>query len=209
MKNHVCGLIVIVLGLAMLYGAADAVDRSWNIYSCWEYRLAFEYPVFLNCIEVVCSGWDSVMLCDGVAPEFAKLWPWRNRRHLVSFSISDDSGRNHCMSVSVHDNPEGYDLWRCATEFATFRIDEPTREGHRVEYDSLSMGEANVLHVRSYNQWRGDELKWANIYVMQSQDRKIISISINESHMKSALTEEYGDYDTVVNRIISSIPWIK
>jgi hypothetical protein len=209
MKNNVWFLMVVILGLALLYGTSDAVDRGWNNYSCWEYRLAFEYPAFLNSIEIVCSRGDSQEHREGIVSEFTKLWPWKDRRHLVSFSVSDDSTMIHCMSVSVHDNPDGYDLWRCATELATFRIDEPTREGHRVEYDTLSIGEATVLHVRSYHRYRGDELKWANIYVMQSQGGNIFSISMNESRMKSTLTEEYADCDAVVNRIISSIPWIK
>ena len=208
MNNHVYILMVVIIGLVMLNGAAGAADLGWNRCSCYQYRLAFEYPAFLNCIEVHCSGRDSVKPSDGTVPEFTKLWPWKNRRHLVSFTISD-STKAYCMSVSVHDNPDGYDLWRCATELATFRIDEPTHEGHRVEYDTLTIGEATVLHVRSYNYYDGNECKWANMYVLQSQRGNIFSLGIDESQMKSALTEEYSDYDAVINRIISSIPWIK
>jgi hypothetical protein len=210
MKNYIWVLMVVVLNLAMLYDAANALDRGWNYYSCWEFRLTFEYPAFLNTIEVRCSRGDSPKQWESCAPEITKLWPWKNCRHGISFSVSDDSGRNiGVMSVSVYDNPDGYDLWRCATELATFRIDEPTREGHRVEYDSLLIGEADVIHVRSYNRWRGNEVKWANLYVLQSQTGQVFSVYMDDACMNSALTDEYGDYNYIVNRIISSIKWVK
>ena len=208
MNNHVY-ILMVIIGLVMLNGAAGAADLCWNIYSCAEYGLVFSYPDFLNIIEVVCSGWDNVKLSDGSVPEYTKLWTSRNYRHLVNFSVSDDSTRRNCMSVAVHDITDGFDLWRCATELATFRIDEPFGEGHWVDYDTLAIGDATVLHVRSYNYNDGNKLKWANIYVMQSRRGYIFSLGINESRMKSALIEEYGDYDAVINRIISSIPWIK
>ncbi len=205
MKNYRWLWMIVLLVLSVLYGEANAIDRGWNIYSCWESGLTFEYPAFLNMIEVWCSRPDSVTQRESSAPEFTKLWAWRNTTHMVSFSVSDDSGWSVCMSVSVLDNPDGYDLWRCATELATFRIDEPTREGHWVEYDSLLIDGTDVLHVQSYNLWRGNQMTWANIYVLQSQAGRMFSISIDEARMNSALTDEYGDCETVVNRIISSI----
>jgi hypothetical protein len=209
MKRRIFALFAVALALGALPDAACAIDRGWNRYSCWEFNLVFEYPVFLNEIEVGCSRDSTPKQWESGPPEFTKQWTWKNGRHMVKFSRSNDSLSYGLMSVSVYDNPEGYDLWHCATELATFRIDEPTKGGHRIEYDSLSVGEAHALHVRSYNWGLDQEYKWANLYVFRSQDGRIFAIHINDVGMKSIITDEYGDYDSVVDKILRSFEWVE
>ena len=54
MQKYICTFLSVALCLTFLFNAANAIDRGWNRYSCAEFSLTFEYPAFLNTIDVEC-----------------------------------------------------------------------------------------------------------------------------------------------------------
>jgi hypothetical protein len=205
MSNCLSALPVFILASCIVSDAVPASEHGWNQYSNRDFGLSFQYPACLNMIEEsnglqMSQGLDSI-------PSFMKLWAFKNRRLSIGFSRVEGSGSSDVMTVSVLDNPDGFKLSDCATAIATARSAEASGETARVDLDSLVVGGARAIHAQSWTGHGDRLLQWANVYILKA-DGRIFAVSICEPCMKAAISDEFGDYDSVVDEILRSLRYV-
>jgi hypothetical protein len=201
MRNHTLVLLVIVLGLGTLSDTADAFSRDWNRYLNSEFDLMFEYPGFLNDIEEI--GAQMGEQGNDTSAYIANAWVFEKRKWTINLSHLDDSVSQGIMSVSIFDNADGLELINWAAALATNELARGGKEAGRIDFDSLVVASMPAIHTRSWIDV-GVEYKRANLYVFQAAEH-VFTIHICDECMKSVLTTEYGDYDSVVDRILRSV----
>jgi hypothetical protein len=206
MKCRKSILLVIVLGLGMLPNSAYALDSGWNRYSNSEFNLMFEYPGFLNDLEEI--GTQMGQQGGDTSTPIMNTWVFENRKWTINLSQSDESRSQIIMSVSIYDNPDGLKMIDCALALA---INELARVGEgaaRIDFDSLVVANLPGIHARSWIAIGSGGYKYANLYAFGANGR-VFAISICDACMKSVLTDQFGDYNSVVDRILRSLRWIE
>jgi len=202
---NVIAAIVVVLTVSF----SHAFNGGWNSYHCRDSNLVFIYPSFLNKIEVRCTRGSVPKQWETNPPAFTEEWPYRNWKHTVLFSAVNESEnfRRQVMSVSIYDNPEGDDLLSCATALVTSRINEASGGApYHVKCDSLMVGKRHILHVSSFFEGKEGDTKYADLYVL-CMYKHVLSVSIVSTWMLPMLTDEYGDTESVIEKILGSFEY--